>query len=151
MVGDTSAGLLVDTRVWVALEKAEISKQTFIAAVESADSNTEVGAGAGIAIYTSPVVLAELKLGVELAPNSIVRQARQAALDRVLRYPLLNITRAVAMDMGVLTAYLASLGKKRQRTQDLWLAASARTHGATLLTLNARDFADIPQLQLIHI
>ena len=147
MVDDTNIGLLVDTCVWVALEKAEISKKTFIAAVESVD----VGASSSIAIYTSPVVLAELKLGVELAPNSIVRQARQAALDRVLRYPLLNITQAVAMDVGVLTAYLASLGKKRQRTQDLWLAATTRTHGATLLTLNARDFADIPQLQLIHI
>jgi predicted nucleic acid-binding protein len=129
--------VLVDTCVWIALEKAEITKQAFIEAAGSAS------------VVTSPVVWAEMKLGVEMAANAITRQARQAALERVLRYPLLELNREVASDMGVLSAYLLGLGKKRQRTQDLWLAASARTHGAALLTLNRKDFADIPELKLI--
>ena len=130
--------VLIDTCVWIALEKAEIAKQAFIDAAGSAT------------VVTSPVVWAEMKLGVEMAANAITRQARQAALERVLRYPLLELNREVALDMGVLSAYLLGLGKKRQRTQDLWLAASARTHGAALLTLNTKDFADIPQLSLLH-
>ncbi|MGA8514627.1 MAG: PIN domain-containing protein [Burkholderiaceae bacterium] len=130
--------VLVDTCVWIALEKAELPKQAFINAAGSAN------------VVTSPVVWAEMKLGVEMAPDAITRQARQAALERVLRYPLLELNRQVALDMGVLSAYLLGLGKKRQRTQDLWLAASARTHGAALLTLNHKDFADIPQLTLLR-
>lgn len=129
--------VLVDTCVWIALEKAEIPKQAFIDAAGMA------------AIVTSPVVWAEMKLGVEMAANAITRQARQAALERVLRYPVLEMNRQVALDMGVLSAYLLGLGKKRQRAQDLWLAASARTHGAALLTLNPKDFLDIPELELI--
>jgi predicted nucleic acid-binding protein len=131
--------VLVDTCVWIALEKAEIPRQKFIDAAGTA------------AIVTSPVVVAEMKLGVEAATNAITRQARQAALGRVLRYPILELSREVALDMGVLAAYLHSLGKKRQRTQDLWLAASSRIHGAALLTLNHKDFADIPQLNLLRL
>ena len=35
------------------------------------------------------------------------------------------------------------------RVNDLWLAAQAIQRGFRLLTSNARDFADIPDLQLV--
>lgn len=38
--------------------------------------------------------------------------------------------------------------RARQRELDLAVAACALTHAAALWTLNARDFSDIPDLQL---
>jgi predicted nucleic acid-binding protein len=35
------------------------------------------------------------------------------------------------------------------RINDLWLAAQAIQHGLQLLTSNAKDFADIPGLQMV--
>jgi predicted nucleic acid-binding protein len=40
------------------------------------------------------------------------------------------------------------LGRPRGRIVDLAIAATAIVHGARLWTLNRRDFADIPRLQL---
>ena len=51
---------------------------------------------------------------------------------------------------GGLAAQIKTNGRShRYRIQDLWLASQAIQHGLRFLTLNRKDFADIPGLDLI--
>lgn len=130
------AGALLDSCVWIAIEKAEIER-------------SRVDRLLDLPIRTSPTVMAELKFGVESAKNPLARQSRQAMLDKATRYDMLPINYEVAMQFGMLSAHLHQLGKARGRVQDLWIASTAIVHNVSLATLNARDFADIPNLKLI--
>jgi predicted nucleic acid-binding protein len=128
--------VLIDTSIWVAIEKGEFSRSAVLDAIGNSD------------IYTNPNILGELKTGVELAPTSIVRRTRQQALDAVERFEMLTHDRSTAMQFGHLNAFVRQAGKTRNRMQDLWIAASALEHDLTLVTRNGRDFADIPNLKL---
>lgn len=98
----------------------------------------------------SPVTIAELKLGAEIAPDPATRQRRLAELKRLLAVPCLPIDAVTGEIFGDLAAVLRQAGRgHRRRVQDLWLAASAVQHGHRLLTRNADDFADVPGLQLL--
>lgn len=79
-------------------------------------------------------------------------QKRRAALmfRRLRRKPQLRITTETAETFGTLAAQIKKAGKDpRVRVNDLWLAAQAIQRGFRLLTSNARDFADIPGLQIV--
>ncbi len=129
--------VLIDSSIWIAIEKQEITRQRLLETIGTAD------------IYTNPTILSELKTGIELAPNAVIRQARQQALDAVERFQVVNHDRSVAMQFGVINGFLRLAGKTRNRLQDLWIAASALEHDLTLVTRNGHDFADIPNLKLI--
>ena len=103
-------------------------------------------------VYLSPVTIAELTFGAEIASDPGVRQKRLAALRRLQSKPLLTIDAGTATTFGGLAATIKLQGKKpRSRIQDLWLASQAIQHGHTLLTRNKRDFEDIPGLDLASI
>jgi predicted nucleic acid-binding protein len=64
------------------------------------------------------------------------------------------LPRGAAVAFGAREARLAAdiyrqLGRPRQRSIDIAVAACALTQDAALWTLNPRDFKDIPGLQLV--
>ena len=131
-------GFLIDTCIWIDVEQGVLAP----ADVASVTGDAQV--------FLSPVTLAELKFGAEIAKDSDVRQKRLAALRRLQRKPLLMIDAATGITFGELVAALKMKGKgHRQRVQDLWLASQAVQHGFTLLTRNGKDFGDIPGLELV--
>jgi len=131
-------GFLVDTCAWIDVERGALAP----ADVESLTH--------GEPVFMSPVTLAELRFGAEIAPDAGVRQKRLAALRRLARKPLLAIDGATGEIFGSLAAQIKAAGRQhRYRVQDLWLASQAIQHGCRLLTRNGRDFEDIPGLGLV--
>ena len=69
---------------------------------------------------------------------------------RLRRKPQLRITVETAETFGILAAGLRRAGKDPHvRVNDLWLAAQAIQRDCRLLTSHAKDFADIPGLQMV--
>ena len=50
---------------------------------------------------------------------------------------------------GFYAAILAEAGYSRRKMLDRMIAAQALAHRATLITMNAQDFSDIPGLDLL--
>lgn len=127
---------LLDTCVWIDVERGSLAPADVSDLTHGED------------VFLSPVTLAELRFGAEIAPPSL-RQQRLAALARIEGKPLLAIDRGTGMIFGALAAAAHAGGRQpRRRVQDLWLASQALQHGCTLLTRNPRDFAALPGLQL---
>jgi predicted nucleic acid-binding protein len=100
-------------------------------------------------VFLSPVTIAELRFGAEVAKDPGMRQKRLAALRRLQRKPLLPLDGATGDIFGSLAAAIKAAGRQhRYRVQDLWIASQAVQHGFGLLTRNRRDFEDIPGLDL---
>jgi tRNA(fMet)-specific endonuclease VapC len=86
----------------------------------------------------------ELENGVYRDPGWVA--ARRDALEAML----LGIS-TLPFDETALGAYrsiVASIGYSRARVLDRMIAATALVHGLTLITINGRDFADVPGLDL---
>lgn len=131
-------GFLIDTCIWIDVERGRISP----ADVASITGDQPV--------FLSPVTMAELKYGAEMAPDLDIRQKRLAALRRLSRKPLLRIDEHTGEIFGDLAAQVRRAGRTvRYRVQDLWLASQAIQHGCAFLTHNSNDFKDIPGLDLI--
>ena len=135
-------GVLIDTCIWIDVEQGRLGPGDVLAVTGERP------------VYLSPVTLAELRLGAELAPDAGVRQKRLRTWRRMTRKPLIPIDAGTAEVFGELAAHVAR-GRRsghRTRVQDLWLASQTVQHGLELLTRNARDFQDIPglELRLIH-
>ena len=130
-------GWLIDTSVWIAVERGALG-----AADVHAVTRQEP-------VYLSPVNVAEIQLGVELlGPGR--KQRAAAMLRRLRRKPQLRITVETAETFGILAAKLRKAGRDPGvRVNDLWLAAQAIQRNFRLLTLNAKDFVDIPGLQMV--
>lgn len=133
-------GFLIDTCVWIDVERGVLAP---------ADVATLTGSAP---VFLSPVTIAELKLGAELARDPGIRQKRLAALSRIQRKPLLPIDGNTGEIFGNLAAITKSAGRShRYRVQDLWLASQAIEHSYSFLTRNQKDFDDIPGLDLVVI
>ncbi len=133
-------GFLIDTNLWIEIERGRLSAADLHAITQQ------------IPVYLSPVNLAEIRYGIELMADLKVKQRAVAALKRMNRRPLLRITGETAQIFGVLAAALTKSGRGADfRIQDLWLASQAIQRDFTLLTGNAKDFADIPDLKLIQV
>jgi predicted nucleic acid-binding protein len=131
-------GFLVDTCAWIDVERGALAP-------------ADVGALTGNEpVFISPVTLAELRFGAEIAQDLGTRQRRLAALRRLARRPLLAIDGITGDIFGSLAAQIKATGRQhRYRVQDLWLASQALQHGCRLLTRNPDDFEDIPGLDLV--
>src|SRR5947199_9889959 len=98
----------------------------------------------------SPVNIAEIRLGIELMTDAKQKQHATATFRRMRRKPLLRITAETAEVFGTLAAKLIQSGRGHDfRIQDLWLAAQAVQQKFTLLTANAKDFQNIPNLKFV--
>ncbi len=131
-------GFLIDTCVWIDVERGALAP----ADVARLTGNESV--------FISPVTIAELKFGAELADNAQIRERRLDALARLRTKPLLLIDADTGEVFGRLTAQLKRMGRRsRQRVQDLWLASQAIQQSYRFLTRNRADFEDIPGLILV--
>ena len=131
-------GYLIDTNLWIAIERGQFSAADIHAVTKQAP------------VYLSPVNLAEIRFGIEMVADASQKRRAMSALRRMRRKPLLRITGETAEVFGMLAAKLAKSGRGHSfRVQDLWLAAQAVQRGLTVLTVNAKDFQDIPGLKLV--
>lgn len=96
----------------------------------------------------SAATLAELHFGVLVTSDPAVRAERLRRLSTLesLFRPL-PVDETVAREYGRLAAAVAAVGRQpRARVMDLLIAATARAHGASLLTSNAADLAGLADL-----
>ena len=74
----------------------------------------------------------------------------EEALDILRRRQVVSADLETAWHYGRLVAGLRRAGRLVGKSQnDLWIAATARAHGARLLTRNTADFADFPGLDVL--
>lgn len=131
-------GFLIDSGVWIEVERGRLAVADVHAVTKSHP------------VFISPVTIAEMQLGAELITDKTVRLKCLAFLRRLKRKPLLRIDAQTGEVFGTLAARLHRTGRGHQfRVQDLWLAAQAVQRRFKLLTLNERDFRDIPELDLV--
>lgn len=125
-------GFLIDTCIWVDVERGALAPAD-IASVTGKDP-----------VFISPVTIAELKYGAEIAADPSIRQ------KRLRRKPLLRIDETTGEIFGGLATHIPGSGRTvRHRVQDLWLTSQAVQFGFKLLTHNEDDFKDIPGLDLV--
>jgi predicted nucleic acid-binding protein len=130
-------GFPIDTCIWVDIEQGKVAP----AAIAEITTDAPV--------FMSPVTRAELQAGAELADDPDIRQRRAVALARLRKKSVLPIDAETAEVMGHIVSTIRRSGRvHRHRIQDLWLASQAIQHGFPLVTRNARDFQDIPGLDL---
>ncbi|MGH9373360.1 MAG: PIN domain-containing protein [Vicinamibacterales bacterium] len=131
-------GWLIDTSLWIAVERGALAAADIHAITRQEP------------IYLSPVNLAEIRFGLELLRTGPLKQRATAMLRRLRRKPQLRVTVETGETFGMLAATLRKTGKDPHvRINDLWLAAQAVQRDFRLLTSNAKDFVDIPGLQMV--
>lgn len=129
--------IVLDTCVLIGLAKKEFAHDLFSDAVGSNP------------VYMTAISLGELHFGVESCPDPVERSIRNEFLHKFETLPVLPITQQTSYYFGVLSASLKSSNKSvRHRYNDIWIAATAIENSYCLLTLNSRDFQDIPRLKL---
>ena len=129
--------MILDSCVWIGLASNQVNRQAVI----------EVAGN--LPVFISVISLGELSFGVESCKDPSERALRAAYMRQLEIRPTLEITKQTAASFGVLAATVKQSGRSpRPRYNDLWLAAQAIEHGYELLTLNIKDFEDLPGLRL---
>lgn len=122
---------LIDTNVAIHLRDGDPRVTAQIAALDDA-------------VLMSIVTRVELEGGVYREPRYV--SLRRARLDTMLAaIPTLAFNDAAAEAYATI---VAAAGYSRRKLLDRMIAAQAIVHRATLITFNAEDFKDVPQLQL---
>lgn len=99
----------------------------------------------GDGVLMSIVTRVELEGGVYRVPEHA--SIRRARLDVIIAaIPALAFDDMAA---GFYANILAEAGYSRRKILDRMIAAQALAHRATLITMNAEDFSDIPGLDLL--
>ena len=123
---------VLDTNVAIHLRDGDIAVTDRVAALDGA-------------VLISVVTRVELEGGVYREPS-------QAAIRRARLDVLLAAIPTLAFDAAAADAYghiVAHGGYSRPKLLDRMIAAQALVHRATLVTLNADDFSDVPGLRLL--
>lgn len=117
-------------------------------AIDLRDYSTDVGLRLQ-AITPSPIIslvsLIELEAGVER--DQLLAARRRELLNIMLR--AVEVAMLTRDDVATYGRIIAALGFSRQLVLDRLIAAQALNRGATLVTANIADFADIPNLKLV--
>ena len=130
-------GVIWDSCLWVALAGGQLTQEALITACGDAP------------VFTSVVSLGKLSFGVHACADPAERARRAAFLRQIETSPMLDISKHTADAFGLLCASLKQAGRSpRPRYNDLWIAAQAIENNCVLLTLNGKDFAGMPGLQL---
>ncbi len=97
------------------------------------------------AVLLSVVSRVEMEGGVHRDPAQA--HLRRRRLDAILEFlPVIDFDGASA---DAYRAIVAAAGYSRRKWLDRMIAAQALVHRATLITLNASDFQDVPGLDLL--
>jgi tRNA(fMet)-specific endonuclease VapC len=130
------AGILIDTSVLV---DAERDRKTLEQLPQEARHSISV------------ITVSELLHGVHRAVPDHVRIRRQVVVEALLgAIEQLPITPRIARLHAQIWAELQAKGEVIG-AHDLWIAATAVTHGLTLATTNANEFKRVPGLELLAI
>jgi predicted nucleic acid-binding protein len=131
-------GFLIDTNLWIAIERGKLSAADIHAITKQAP------------IYLSPVNVAEIRYGIDMMKDTKQKLRAMTMLRRLRRKPLLRITSEIGEVFGMIAARLTQAGRGADfRIQDLWLASQAIQRDFTVLTANAKDFKDVPGLKFV--
>ncbi len=101
------------------------------------------------AITRSPVISLVTRIELE---SGVERDQAFAQVRRALLAVMLRETEIIMLTLDDVAAYgriVAAAGFDRRRILDRLIAAQCLTRGASLITRNGPDFADIPRLLLI--
>lgn len=129
-------GILIDTSVLVGVERGNASLSDRLASRRKEDC------------FLSVITASELLHGVHRAADAAVRTRRSVLVEAVLDLlPILPVDLSIARVHAQLWAELAARGTPIG-PHDLWIAASAVTHGLTVATLNVREFERVPGLSV---
>jgi predicted nucleic acid-binding protein len=129
-------GILIDSSIFIAHERGRL------------DINSHLEGREDEEFYISVVSASELLHGVHRARDASVRARRSAFVEALLeRFPLLGIEVSTARTHARLWADLAVAGTPIG-PNDLWLAATAVTHGLSFVTGNLREFSRVPGLEV---
>lgn len=129
-------GVLIDTSVLIGWERS------------GADVEARVRGREDEAFFLSAITASELLHGVHRAGDRVRRAKRSAFVEAILDiFPLLPVDLPTARMHAELWARLAEEGRMIG-PHDLWLAAAALAHGLTFVTANAREFGQVPGLQV---
>ena len=123
---------LLDTNVAIHLRDGDATVTSRVAALEGA-------------ILLSVISRVELEGGV-------YRDPAQAGIRRPRLDAMLAALPVLAFDDTAADAYrqiVEAVGYSRRKLLDRMIAAQALVHRATLITLNAGDFRDVPGLELL--
>jgi len=129
-------GILIDSSILIEHERRRL------------DISSHLGGREEEEFFLSVVTASELLHGVHRAREAALRARRSAFVEAVLeRFPLLGIELPTARTHARLWAELALAGTP-VGPNDLWLAATAISHGLTFVTSNIREFSRVPGLSL---
>jgi len=97
----------------------------------------------------SVITASELLHGIHRAIDDMVRTRRRAFVERALaRFELVSIDLQVARNHADVRVRLQVAGEIIG-PHDLWIAATALTHGLQVATTNAREFERVPGLSVL--
>lgn len=132
-------GLILDTSILIAAERRSLD----LAALLEAEADTLVS--------LSSVTASELLHGVHRAVSPEQRNKRSAFVEDVLlTFPILSFDLASARCHAQIWASLEKEGRVIGY-YDLIIAATALTYDHVIATLNEKEFARVPGLQLLNV
>ncbi len=131
-------GIVVDTGVFILWERRSRCIDATLAQLDRPG-------------YISVVTASELLVGVHRADTPTRREVRSRFVEALLsRFSVLQVELAVARHHAALSVELSQNGIPIGY-HDSWIAATALNHGYAVLTTNAREFARIPNLEVISV
>ncbi len=99
----------------------------------------------------SVITTSEFLHGVHRVADDAERMRREVFVERLLAsIEAVPITEAVARAHARISAALERVGTPVS-THDLWIAATALSHGMAVATANVRDFERVPGLTVIPV
>ena len=129
-------GLLIDTSVFIGIERARQDISTSLARWQGEDW------------FVSCVTASELLHGTHRSKDVAIRVRRTAFVEEVFeKLPLVAIDLRIARTHAQIWAHLADRGLLIGQN-DLWLAATAQTLNLGILTHNVREFGRVPGLRV---
>jgi tRNA(fMet)-specific endonuclease VapC len=101
--------------------------------------------------FISVVTASELLVGVHRADSVDRRDSRSRFVEAILsRFPILWIELSIARHHAALSVDLSRKGTPIGY-HDLWIAATALSHGYGIMTTNAREFSRIGGLEVLPV
>ena len=120
---------------------------TFLIDIERGDADLDAAVHDDDDVAIATITAAELRVGAELATGKR-RAKRRAFVDAVLdTIPTLGYDDAVAIDHAELLVATRRSGTPRG-AHDLIIAATALTHGRTIVSADRSAFADLPNVRV---